>query len=121
MCSIFVLLKFMVGYLSISRKLDPRRSRSRCSLWVRMLAVWIVAEKDDFSGCSGSSSASVVTSLKWPRTVIIPRCLAENSTWVCIGSNFQVVMFLPPRSRNRLETPLISNLIEFLRRRKLPP
>jgi hypothetical protein len=31
-----------------------------------------------------------LTSPKLPRTVIIPRCFAENSTCVCIGSNFQV-------------------------------
>src|SRR5436853_15819 len=40
----------MVGYFSISRKLEPRRSRSRCSLWVRMLAVWIVAVNEAFAG-----------------------------------------------------------------------
>src|SRR5438105_8039546 len=55
-----------------------------------MLAVLIVASTEVFSGCSGSIVPPAVTSLKWPRTVIIPRCLAANSTWVCIGSNFQV-------------------------------
>src|SRR2546421_6326457 len=54
-----------------------------------MLAVLIVASMDVFSGLSGSIVPPAVTSLKWPRTVIIPRCLAENSTCVCIGSNFQ--------------------------------
>src|SRR6266550_8438893 len=54
-----------------------------------MLAVLIVASMCDFSGCSTSIVPLAVTSLKWPRTVIIPRCLAANSTCVCIGSNFQ--------------------------------
>src|SRR5437899_5094816 len=55
-----------------------------------MLAVLIVASMNVFSGLSGSIAPPAVTSLKWPRMVIMPRCLAENSTCVCIGSNFQV-------------------------------
>src|SRR5437588_3752670 len=90
--SILVLLKVMVGYFSASRKLDDRRSLSRCSLWVRMLAVLIVASAVDRSGCSTSMAPLAVTSAKWPRTVIMPRCLAENSTCVWKGSNFQVLM-----------------------------
>src|SRR6266571_45608 len=57
-----------------------------------MLAVLIVASMNVFSGLSGSIAPPAVTSLKWPRTVIIPRCLAENSTCVCIGSNFQTAI-----------------------------
>src|SRR6266581_4789492 len=114
-CSIFVLLKVMVGYLSTSRNVDERRSLSRCSLWVRMLEVLIVASTWVLSGCSGSMVPPAVTSAKWPRTVIMPRCLAENSTCVCIGSNFHAISKTPlagedviQRLHNRLEPPLIS-------------
>ena len=44
------------------------------------LTLLILASTVDRSGCSGSSSPPALTSAKWPRTVIIPRCLAENST-----------------------------------------
>lgn len=37
-------------------------------------------------------SPEACTSAKWPRTVIMPRCLTANSTWVCIGSNCQTPM-----------------------------
>src|SRR5215472_979317 len=86
----------MVGYCSASRKLDDRRSLSRCSLWVRMLAVLIETSMLERSGSSGKTSPVTETSAKWPRTVIIPRCLAENSTWVWYGSNFQTPMGTPP-------------------------
>src|SRR5215469_6939843 len=91
-----VLLKVMVGYLSTSRKLDDRRSLSRCSLWVRMLAVLMLTSMFERAGSSGKTSPVTETSAKWPRTVIIPRCLAENSTWVWYGSNFQSPMETPP-------------------------
>src|SRR5258707_15376749 len=57
-CSILVLLKVMVGYLSTSRKLDERRSLSRVSLWVRMLAELMGAWISDRSG--GSTAISPV-------------------------------------------------------------
>src|SRR5215469_1018200 len=94
--STLVLLKVIVGYLSTSRKLDDRRSLSRCSLWVRMLAVLMLTSMFERSGSSGRTSPVTETSAKWPRTVIIPRCLAENSTWVWYGSNFQTPMGTPP-------------------------
>jgi hypothetical protein len=37
-------------------------------------------------------SATELTSAKWPRTVIMPRCFAENSTCVWYGSNCQLPM-----------------------------
>src|SRR6266704_6468595 len=37
-------------------------------------------------------SPVAVTSEKLPRTVIIPKCFAENSTCVCSGSNVQVAI-----------------------------
>jgi hypothetical protein len=46
--STLVVLKVIVGYLSISRTFDERRSLSRISLWVRMLAVWMVTCTEDF-------------------------------------------------------------------------
>src|SRR5947208_15313116 len=55
-----------------------------------MLAVLIVASTVERSGCSTSMLPLAATSAKWPRTVIIPRCLAENSACVWNGSNFHV-------------------------------
>src|ERR1700736_4509462 len=60
--SILVLLKVMVGYFSTSRKLDDRRSLSRCSLCVRMLAVLMLVLWDERSGRSGFTSPDTVTS-----------------------------------------------------------
>jgi hypothetical protein len=77
-----VLLKVIVGNVSTSRKFDERRSLSLVSLWVRMLAACIVTSTDEVSGWSGSMSAIELTSAKWPRTVIMPRCFAANSTCV---------------------------------------
>src|SRR6266550_2018270 len=37
-------------------------------------------------------SPVAVTSEKLPRTVIIPKCFAENSTCVCSGSNVHVAI-----------------------------
>src|SRR6266702_3551343 len=37
-------------------------------------------------------SPVAVTSEKLPRTVIMPKCFAENSTCVCSGSNVQVAI-----------------------------
>src|SRR6266571_5344207 len=51
--SILVLLKVIVGYLSTSRRFDDRRSLSRLSLWVRILAACMVISTDDVSGLSG--------------------------------------------------------------------
>jgi hypothetical protein len=33
-----------------------------------------VASTIDFSGCSGSMLPPALTSARWPRTVIMPRC-----------------------------------------------
>src|SRR2546428_69325 len=89
---ILVLLNVIVGYFSTSRKLDERRSLSRCSLWVRMLAVLMVTSTVERSGSSGRISPLAVTSEKLPRTVIMPRCFAENSTCVWFGSSVQVAI-----------------------------
>ena len=62
-----VLLNVIVGYSSTPRKLDERRSLSRCSLCVRMLAVVIVTSTLDCSGASGRMSPDADTSAKWPR------------------------------------------------------
>src|SRR5215467_13223366 len=62
-----------------------------------MLAVEMVTCTDDVSGCSGSMSAVAATSAKWPRTVIMPRCLAENSTCVWYGSSCQLPIANLPR------------------------
>src|SRR5687767_5625892 len=90
-----VLLKLIVGYLSSSRKYDERRSLSRCALLVVKLATLIVTSTEDPDGLEGSIDPLVVTSAKWPRTVIMPKCLAENSTCVCIGSSCHVIGWFP--------------------------
>ena len=58
------------------------RSLSRWGLWVLMLATSMVTSNDELAGFSGSIVPLLVTSLKWPRTVIMPRCLTANSTCV---------------------------------------
>src|SRR5882724_4350903 len=37
---------------------------------------------------------SAFTPVKEPLTVMMPMCLAENSTWVCIGSTDQLIATL---------------------------
>src|SRR5215468_4845389 len=85
-----VLVNVIRGQCSTSRKFDERMSLSLIPLLVRMLAVEIVASTFAVSGWSGLMSAFVLTSLKYPRTVIIPRCFAENSTCVWYGSSCQL-------------------------------
>src|SRR5258708_4285685 len=94
--STFLLRKVIVGYLSSSRKYDERRSLSRCALLVVRLATLMVTSTFEAEGLAGSIVPLVATSVKCPRTVIMPKCLAENSTWVCIGSIFQVMGFQYP-------------------------
>src|SRR5438270_499948 len=51
---------------------------------------------DESAGLAGLMVPRVATSLKCPRTVIMPKCLAENSTCVCIGSICQAIsQYLP--------------------------
>src|SRR5215467_3116107 len=92
-----VLAKVISGYFSTSRKVDDNTSLSRCALLVLRLATWMVTCTEEVSGWSGSMSAVAATSAKWPRTVIIPRCFAENSTCVWYGSSCQLPMttYLP--------------------------
>src|SRR2546426_12104204 len=52
----------------------------------------------DFSGSLGSTVPLALTSLKRPRTVIIPKCLTANSTCVCIGSICQGIT-QPPSNK----------------------
>lgn len=88
--SIRVLLNMIVGYLSSSRKYGERRSLSRWALLVVRLATMLTST-DESAGRTGSTWPRVVTALKYPRTVIIPKYLARNSTCVCIGSTCHVV------------------------------
>ena len=57
-----------------------------------MLVTSISAAADEFAGFCSSSTMVPLTAPKWPRTVLIIRCLSENSTVVCAGSMFQVVV-----------------------------
>ena len=68
--------------IDTTRKFDERRSLSRIGWWVLVLAVWMVTSTRIDSRWWGSISAVEVTSAKCPRTVIMPRCLAANSTFV---------------------------------------
>src|SRR5215468_12391486 len=95
-----VLVNVIRGQCSTSRKFDERMSLSLIPLLVRMLAVEIVASTFAVSGWSGSMSAVVLTSAKCPRTVIIPRCFAENSTCVWYGSSCQLPMWIPSQDRS---------------------
>src|SRR5262249_62097393 len=55
----------------------------------------MLTSTDDTSGWSGSRLPVTLTSPKCPRTVIMPRCLAANSTWVWKGSACQLMMCTP--------------------------
>ena len=65
-------------------------------LLVRTLAVEMVTSTNAVSGCSGSISAIALSSSKWPRTVLMAKCLAENSSCVWYGSSLPVAHEGPP-------------------------
>src|SRR5438876_12091148 len=57
-----------------------------------MLAPLRVASTEEFAGFLSSTLMVPSTSAIRPLTVVIIRCLAENSTRVCIGSSFHWVL-----------------------------
>jgi hypothetical protein len=78
-----------VGCSSTFRKSGLFRCASRCSWLVVMLAAWIVAVTDDWSG----SSAMVIVaaaSPKYPRTLLTIRCRATKPTRAWLGSSVYV-------------------------------
>src|SRR5438128_4408771 len=66
-----VLLNVISGYFSTSKKFAERRSLSRPSLAVSMLAVLIVNSTVAASGLAASATTVPAKSLKWPRTRLI--------------------------------------------------
>lgn len=52
---------------------------------------------EEAAGLSGSMLPVALTSVKWPRTVIIPKCLVANSTCRWYGSICQLTAMLLPR------------------------
>src|SRR5207245_5624077 len=54
----------------------------------------IVAATNEEAKSSSLKSISAFTPVKAPLTVMIPMCLAENSTCVCIGSTDQLIATL---------------------------
>src|SRR5438132_13716901 len=64
----------------------------------------IVAFTEEAVKSSSLRSIDTRTPVKCPFTVIRPMCLAENSTWVCIGSTVQLMSVLLDRSHNCAHT-----------------
>src|SRR3982751_6450554 len=89
-----VLLKVIVGNCSTSRKSGDFRCASRRSSCV--LSVWASIEACTEEAVKSSSLKSMMacTPVICPFTVMMPMCLAENSTWVCIGSTLQRIAVL---------------------------
>src|SRR6266571_7638411 len=89
-----VLLKMMVGNCSTLRKSgDFRCASRRASLVIKEWAS-IVASTEESVKSSSLRSIDTRTPVKCPFTVMRPMCLAENSTWVCIGSTLQLMCVL---------------------------
>src|SRR6266849_1672884 len=95
-CSIRVLLKLIVGKWSTFKKSGDFKCPSRCLSCVFSVAASIVATTEEAVKSSSLKVISVVRPVKAPLTVMIPMCLAENSTCVCIGSTVQVMADLHP-------------------------
>src|SRR5438067_1878256 len=93
-CSMRVLLKVIVGKRSTSRKSGDFRCASRWLSCVLSVLASIVASTEEAVKSSSLKSISAFTPVKAPLTVIMPMCLAENSTWVCIGSTDQLIATL---------------------------
>src|SRR6266849_3401067 len=89
-----VLLKVIVGNRSTSRKSGDFRCASRRSSCVLSVRASIAACTDEAVKSSSLKLISALTPVKAPLTVMMPMCLAENSTWVCIGSTDQLIAAL---------------------------
>src|SRR5437773_4615363 len=96
-----VLLKAMVGNCSTFRKSgDFRCAWRRASLVIKEWSS-IVASTEEAVKSSSLRSIDTRTPVKCPFTVIRPMCLAENSTWVCIGSTVQLISVLLDSSQKK--------------------
>src|SRR5438309_5269904 len=89
-----VLLNAIVGNCSTSRKSGDFRCPSRCLSCVLSVRASIVASTEEAVKSSSLKSIAALTPVKAPLTVMMPMCLAENSTWVCIGSTDQLIAAL---------------------------
>src|SRR5438445_1069018 len=89
-----VLLKTIVGNCSTPRKSGDFRCASRRSSCVLSVRASIVASTEEAVKSSSLKSIAAFTLVKAPLTVMMPMCLAENSTWVCIGSTDQPIATL---------------------------
>jgi hypothetical protein len=90
--SIRVLRKVIAGNVSASKKSAERRWASRCASRVSMLAVPMVMSTTPLLGALSSVVTVPLTSPKRPRTVVIIKWRTENSTLLCAGSIFHVVV-----------------------------
>src|SRR6266511_6086049 len=88
------LLNVIVGKCSTSRKSGDFRCPSRwLSCVLRVLASMVAWTEEAVKSCS-LKSITASTPVKAPLTVMMPICLRENSTWVCIGPVVQVITTL---------------------------
>ncbi len=93
-CSMPVLVNAIVGKCSTSRKSGDFKWPSRCSSCVLRVRASIVAATEDAVKSASLNSIMACTPVICPFTVMMPMCLAENSTWVCIGSTVQLIATL---------------------------
>src|SRR2546422_10170395 len=92
----------MVGNSSTFRKSGDLRCASRRASLVINEWVPIVASTEEAVKSSSLRSIATRMLVKCPFTVMRPMCLAENSTWVCIGSTVQLISVLLARPAEQL-------------------